>query len=722
MTQAVRDDADAYARYLQGMDASMRVKVALTAAHVLRGGRAADMGMGSGASSAALAGLYPGLEVVGVDVDPVLVERARREYTLPNLSFMLGDIAARVLPPESMDTIFNSSVLHHVTSFGGYDRPAALRAVAVQAEALRLGGVIVIRDFVDPQNADAQVFLDLRTTDVAEDGASPDCPDASLLERFASQFRALSDAPGFPLECVPGAPAGWRRYRLAHRHAVEFLLRKDYRADWEAESREEYGIGTVAEIAAGLGRLGFRVLVASPIRNPWIVRHRLVDRYRMTDAAGGVLDHPATNAVFVAQRVAPGSGVRFEDAGAAKPTGFLTCVHHRDVRTGQPRDLVRRPGVTIDIIPYFTGPEGVQVVFASTTPRPVAVTALATPAPCGALPQFWVAEPLHARMADLPVGSTVERALAAVGLGAERIRSLHDGVAYDPSPGGIQEEVRSVFAEIEPLVAASYSAAAPFQQDGRLQAAAGLQLLRAGMVGGLFDARLEINVRWLLARLGIAAGPWLGDVAPLEEGPGLPVTPIESLLARPRRRVFLEADVPAGFLTLESRRFRQVDAAGRVIDEQVLDVVTPTWLSTISVAVLPLARFDGVVHAGVVDDDLPSTQAFTGASNLLVAPAFRIPHAYAGSLHRMQGFVAERLNAEYGLETRELFELGGRYGPSPGMTPEVVYPYGARVVASHRASGLHWVALGQLAKNDAALRDGHLRILAGRAAHAYEVA
>lgn len=78
----------------------MRVKVALTAAHVLRGGRAADMGMGSGASIAALAGLYPGLEVVGVDVDPVLVERARREYTLPNLSFMLGDIAARVLPPE----------------------------------------------------------------------------------------------------------------------------------------------------------------------------------------------------------------------------------------------------------------------------------------------------------------------------------------------------------------------------------------------------------------------------------------------------------------------------------------------------------------------------------------------------------------------------------------------------------------------------------------------
>jgi hypothetical protein len=57
-----RGDGSAYDRYLAGMDASMRQKVALTAAHLLGRGRVADMGMGSGAGTAALAALYPELE------------------------------------------------------------------------------------------------------------------------------------------------------------------------------------------------------------------------------------------------------------------------------------------------------------------------------------------------------------------------------------------------------------------------------------------------------------------------------------------------------------------------------------------------------------------------------------------------------------------------------------------------------------------------------------
>ena len=55
----------AFERYLAGMDASMRQKVALTAAHLPCEGRVADMGMGSGHSSHALAALYPRLQVAG---------------------------------------------------------------------------------------------------------------------------------------------------------------------------------------------------------------------------------------------------------------------------------------------------------------------------------------------------------------------------------------------------------------------------------------------------------------------------------------------------------------------------------------------------------------------------------------------------------------------------------------------------------------------------------
>src|SRR5215831_13818487 len=91
-----RGGLGAYERYLAGMDASMRQKVALTAAHLLCRGRVADMGMGSGAGSYALAALYPELDVVGVDLDAEMVARAAKAHVLPNLSFVVGDVAAPV--------------------------------------------------------------------------------------------------------------------------------------------------------------------------------------------------------------------------------------------------------------------------------------------------------------------------------------------------------------------------------------------------------------------------------------------------------------------------------------------------------------------------------------------------------------------------------------------------------------------------------------------------
>ena len=70
----------------------MQQKVALTAAHMLGRGWLADMGMGSGTGSEALAALYADLRVTGVDINPEMVELAQEKYKLPNLDFLVGDI------------------------------------------------------------------------------------------------------------------------------------------------------------------------------------------------------------------------------------------------------------------------------------------------------------------------------------------------------------------------------------------------------------------------------------------------------------------------------------------------------------------------------------------------------------------------------------------------------------------------------------------------------
>ena len=348
-----RSDPDAYARYLAGMDSTMRQKVALTAAHLLGRGRIADMGMGSGAGSHALAALYPALEVVGVDVDPAMVQLARAKYQGPNLSFVAGDIAAPLFAPASLDGIFDSSVLHHVTSFGGYDRESAGRCLAVQADELAPHGVLIVRDFLDP--GPGEVLLDIPGGDGDASSDPRLASTAALLERFAIEFRSLHETPGFPCTRIePDPRPGWRRYRLSHTHAVEFVLRKDYRRDWESEVQEEYTYCTQPEFEAIFASLGLRVLASTPLRTPWIVRNRFVQRFALRDArTGDSLDWPATNYIIVGEKVPLGEGVRLRDAGDAAPLGFLELTSYRHRETGAVRDLVRRPNLSLDVLPWF---------------------------------------------------------------------------------------------------------------------------------------------------------------------------------------------------------------------------------------------------------------------------------------------------------------------------------------------------------------------------------
>ena len=347
-----RGTREAYERYLRGMDASMRQKVALTAAHLLCSGTVADMGMGSGAGSQALAALYPMLEVVGVDLDPTMVAMAREKYAMPNLRFVEGDIAEAIFPDESLDGIFDSSVLHHVTSFGGYAYERAARCLGNQARALRPNGVLLVRDFLAPDDAgpSPEVLLDLPSDD-GDDGDDPrTCSTAALFARFAREFRALAASPGFALTREPPPAEGVARFRTTRRMAVEFVLRKDYRADWESEVKEEYAYFTQREFEEAFARLGLRVLASTPLRNPWIVRHRFKDRFAWRDAEGAPLEWPATNYVIAGEKVRDGDGVRFRRCARRRRSAsftWITTATGGAARCGS----VRRPHTTIDVVP-----------------------------------------------------------------------------------------------------------------------------------------------------------------------------------------------------------------------------------------------------------------------------------------------------------------------------------------------------------------------------------
>jgi hypothetical protein len=465
------------------------------------------------------------------------------------------------------------------------------------------------------------------------------------------------------------------------------------------------------------------------------VQNRFRGHFALWSLEGEALDWPATNYVIVGQKARPGEGVRFSSTPPAECEApllsYLLRSHHRDVRTGAVRDLVRRPGTTVDVIPWFRRGQAIHVLCRRSYPRPILTSDPGGSPIDGSLPVGYISEPLNVQLTSEPLGKTVEDLLLSFpGVTEETILCFEEGSVYYPSPGGLQEQVRSVFVEIEPVnVRQALPGLSGLSTSGHLRAIEARQLLRAAQVGGLPEARLELNVYDLLLRKGLGTGPWIGETISLTEHESAPaLTALEALLARPARRSFRRAapEESSGFLELRSVCFTEHDATGAPLAERTLEVMAPGPLSTNTVSTCLLWRGPDGILLGVDDDDLPAAQAFNGRSDLLVTPAWRLPRDVCG-MRAARAWIRARLLSDYGVETGRAFELGGRYTPSPGTTPEVVHPFafdvtgvasnatGVSVEASFR---LRWVPLADLVAGRRRLREGHLKIVALRAAHA----
>lgn len=95
-----------------------------------------EIGCGNGWLANALAGV-PGTDVVGLDVNHLELEQARRVFRAPNLSFLEGDVRAFV-PTERPDVIVLASVVQYVP-----DVATVLRRLAA---ALASGGELHVLD------------------------------------------------------------------------------------------------------------------------------------------------------------------------------------------------------------------------------------------------------------------------------------------------------------------------------------------------------------------------------------------------------------------------------------------------------------------------------------------------------------------------------------------------------------------------------------------------
>jgi SAM-dependent methyltransferase len=734
-----RGNVAEYEEYFAGMDASMQQKIALTTAHFPSRGRIADMGSGSGSGTFDLARLYRGLELVGVDINPVTVEYSNNHYRSENLRYVTGDIAEKVFADESLDGILDSSVLHHVTSFNGFDASQITRTLRHQVAQLRPGGVLIIRDFVVPDEAEKRVFLDLPLGDGKDSGAVSELSTAALFEVFARDFRCslnLNSAVSF--ERLESPRKNFARFQTSLRYAAEFVLRKDYRDHWAPELLEEYTYFSQRDFEEGFRRENLRIVVAMPLWNPWIVENRFAGKFFLSDLKGNPLKFPPTNFLIVGEKVAAGDGVVLSEAPASAdgpPPGkntFLNLKAYRHRTTGQIFELAERPQQTIDLLPWFETETGQIFVLAKKDfPRPIVNAQKNQKNLNRADYSGYLTEPISAiadlgfEISDLPKPEAenqkpiFEILSERANLSADEILEISAPQFYFTSAGGIDERVESLLVKIKdwtrpPAPIENYTA---FKSAGFVRELDALQVLRASHVGGMFDARLEINIYRLLRKLNRSASAWIGaGLKPsIQDFAGT----IETAFETETRRAFEPVDLTDNvFLELRKSEFIETDSQNKEIARTAFEYVVPKNLSKNTVAAIPFIKTETKVLVAVEFRDLPAPQRFTGSSQLACVPAWRLPFEVEHKFD-LEPFLVEKFPKDFGVSVNKIWELGGSYFTSAGITPEIVYP--AAVELDAQISGetdLKFFHLTDLLEISDKIQDAHLLLLLNRLGHA----
>lgn len=722
-----RGDAAAYAAYFAGMDTTMRQKLAFVGAHFLLdpGSRIADMGCGSGSGTYQLALLNPQIRVIGVDINPESVRLAQEKFKLPNLAFVVGDAAQPIFADDPLDGILSSSTLHHVYTFNGYSHDAVRRALAAHLQCLRDGGIFVLRDFVNPAK-DSYVLLEI-ADEAGREHAPAGPSDAELLTSFARTARPLDArcGPGFFLEEIEARRPATRLFRLTHKWAAEFILRKDYRGHWDVELLEEYTYFTADEFADELAHAGARLLCAEPYWNPWIVSNRFAGKFRIIDDSGRDMGWPATNFVAVAQRVAPGASLRLiERRPSDQPTSFLIVdsLQDRSDPDAPAYDLVRRPNPVCDLVPWRLAAGRLRVVARHGYPRPITRAVPRGPTMIdGSRWGGYLIEPITGTVPrDGSAGVIAATLIERAGIAREAVRKVEAGLSYYPSPGGIDEIVNALFVEITSALPSRELPAAisGFSTAGQVREFDAQDLLRAAHVGVLPEARLEMNIYALMDRLGLRPDPFIGEPIDIPDGQApdsIRRTSLRDLLARPATAPFAPTDAPAGYLRLVRSVFADQtveDGLPRTLAERELEFVLLRERSVNTVVALPVLC-DGEVLVGLETRLLPVPQRHEGNGRIVTAPAWRLARDVT-TLHQAKEFVA----ATMGVGGGDVMALGAAYFPSAGMTPERVHPFVVRLRGESAALPYDFVPLAELRARLDRLRDGHLLVAIMRLTHA----
>lgn len=684
------------------------------------------MGSGSWEAASQYAKLYEESNITGVDINPESVEFCRLMFAgQENLDFQQWDIENMIFKTWSIDAILNSSTLHHVSSFNDYSKDNVHTSIKNQISQLKDGGILFIRDFLIPSK-DKDVLLEL-STEARACSCEPlgkwcrsqfcQLSDAELFEDFCKTARSLHKTPGYPMMEIESQKPGFKRYKISHRHATEFILRKDYRQSWGVELQEAYTYSTQEGFEEVFRKNGMRILTSYPYRNPWIVENRFKNKFFIYDDDWRSIDYPPTNYIIVGQKVSEtseyGTSIieRTRELIQVSTPNSDTFLNRRSYKNADWEiwDIVERPWEVSDIIPYYISDDWqVFVNIRFWAPRPI----------------LWLSgQSLDRKNFDsytcephsISTLSDQDNINERLGLLNED-GDISNWLSYYPSAWVLWEQVSAKYIQYDSLPPQNtLPKISGFWYSWEARTIDINDLLRAIQTGAMPEARTEINLYHLLRTLKKNPHDWIGDMISIESLAieQEKIVDIQAIRSSNSEKRFELSNTTGNYIKHFKASFEEVIEVWEIkksLWKDTLEYVTLNSKSDNVVSALPVVRNsnDWRVYVGIEKQHFPTVQEKTWNSGLWTVPAYRLGKDIRSHTD-LENFSRKNIG-HAGLQ-----KLWESYKTSMWITPETVYPHIISEVIDN--PWVVFITLDELIENIECIQDVHLLVVLFRLNH-----
>lgn len=682
---------------LSGIPAHIIKKAWFTLSHILPepGAKIVDAGCHDGAMTYAMAALKPDVHFTGIDIDAGAIRHAREKYSLPNLSYELGNIYTDLLE-NSVDTIINSFCLHEIYSASFFNERLIELALQKQYKALKEGGSLIIRDYMNPPTTD---YVLIEFSDTAPAGDTFDtCSEADLLVWFSENARARSLQNGnnsadcgFFLEELPSNFPRTRLFRVPEKWAYEFILRKDDRARLKEELAKEYAFYSEEEFRKHFTALGARLTYSGPHWDEGFLKSRYTGKIRLYDESGKRLGPPPTNHILVVHKISERTCQTVTERRASRSrTGSVYLRSVRDERNGEISDIICRDKEQAELIPFrITADNKLKIYLHEGVSRGLVNAVPRTGKNLDG--RKWSGHMIEApgvnaqgilTLKDKDNSALRDFTTTQLGITPSVDAKLIEGGGFYPDPARIDERILTYYTRVEAYhaprdVSNTAKGIGGFTTLGKIREYDAQDILNAISVGMIPASRLEIQILALYQLLGMKAETWVETPIQLSEIPVDETTKIADLMKQYSLtdERFKPTRGQAGQIRLVQSAFVEEgrEESGAVTGLSVRDIEFAVQEnSTINTAVvLPLVKgLNGEVMAGIVSQYLPVPQRFAGTGHTLSLPSFNLPKDVT-DVEAARHYIA----TQFGVKPEYVARMGESYFTHIGLTPHRIYPF-----------------------------------------------